>query len=201
MSSELAAPPPAAPAPPRRRRTYDELAAEVGETTQRGELWDGIYEIMSSPSFVHQLVTGRLFVALDAFTFAPGISARSVIAPFDMVLTPHLAPQPDVLFVRKDRRALIQGVLRGPADLVMEVISPDRRARDRVDKRDLYAQHGIPEYWLIDPDARTVEVLALREGEYRLAVRARPGESAASALLPGFAVDAAALFEGLDDQA
>ncbi len=199
MSSELAAPPPAAPAPPRRRWTYDELAAEVGETTQRAELWDGIHEVMSSPSFAHQQIAFRLCASLDSFVRARDLGAV-VIAPFDMVLTPHLAPQPDVLFVRKERRSLIKNVLRGPADLVMEVISPDRRARDRVDKRDLYAQHGIPEYWLIDPDARTVEVLALREGEYRLAVRARPGESAASVLLPGFAMDAAALFEGLEDE-
>ena len=54
----------------------------------------------------------------------------------------------------------------GPADIVIEVISPESRDRDRIDKYREYAEAGIPEYWLIDPELRTAEFYALRNGAY-----------------------------------
>jgi Uma2 family endonuclease len=84
------------------------------------------------------------------------------------------------------RLDIIQRVLRGPADLVAEVISLGGRTRDRIEKRDLYEQYGVQEYWIIDPEAQTVEVLFLEAGRYQLAQRRRPGETAESRLLPGF---------------
>jgi Uma2 family endonuclease len=90
------------------------------------------------------------------------------------------------------------GIIKEPimraADLVAEVISPGSRRRDRIDKRDLYEQHGVREYWLIDPEARTVEVLHLESGTYQLVGRWHPGEQARSRLLKGFGVAVAPLF-------
>ena len=81
---------------------------------------------------------------------------------------------------------IIAQAINGPVDLAAEVISLGGRNRDRIDKRDLYEQYGIKEYWLIDPEAQTVEVLHLENGRYQLFVRAIPGQVAASKLLPGF---------------
>jgi Uma2 family endonuclease len=82
----------------------------------------------------------------------------------------------------------------GPADLVAEVVSLGGRSRDRIEKRDLYEQHGVKEYWIIDPEPETVEVLALVNGRYELVQRSHPGETAASRLLPGFEISVADLF-------
>jgi Uma2 family endonuclease len=85
---------------------------------------------------------------------------------------------------------LIKGVLRGPADLVVEVLSPRSHQRDRIQKRDLYEQHGIKEYWILDREAGTVEVFFLMNGQYKLLGRWRATETAKSRLLKGFSIPA-----------
>lgn len=87
-------------------------------------------------------------------------------------------------------------MINGAVDLAVEVISLGNRERDRIKKRDLYEQYGIKEYWLIDPEAKTVEVLFLEHGRYDLHMRCKPGEIARSKLLPGFEVAVAPLFQG-----
>jgi Uma2 family endonuclease len=72
--------------------------------------------------------------------------------------------------------------------LVVEVISPGSHDRDRIRKRDLYEQHGVKEYWLVDRIAETIEVLFLIEGQYKLVGRWRSGQVARSKLLRGFTV-------------
>jgi len=111
---------------------------------------------------------------------------KTGIAPLDMVLTTRRATQPDVVFISNERLGIIQEQIMGAADLVAEVLSPGSRQRDRTDKRDLYEQHGVREYWLIDPEAQTVEVLYLESGTYQLIGRWHPGEIARSRLLKGF---------------
>lgn len=77
----------------------------------------------------------------------------------------------------------------GPVDLAAEVISLGGRNRDRVEKRDLYEQHGVKEYWLIDSEPETVEVLAMRDAAYAIDGRYHRGDVARSVLLPGFEMD------------
>jgi Uma2 family endonuclease len=105
--------------------------------------------------------------------------------------------QPDVVYVERgrirDRHAPVP-----KADLVMEVVSPGarHRKRDLVQKRAEYADAGIREYWIVDPQRGTITVLTLdrRLNKYRVHGEFRRGQKAASALLPGLAVDVAACF-------
>jgi Uma2 family endonuclease len=177
-----------------RRWTFAELAAELPESNQPTELWDGELVMSPAPSFFHQEIVCRFFKELDAWV-TEHHAGKVTFAPLDMVLAPRRSVQPDVMFISNERRGIIGDRVTGAADLVAEVISPESRRRDRFDKRDLYEQHGVKEYWLIDPEAQTVEVLFLDRGEYQLAGRWRPGEQAASKLLEGFVVPVARLFE------
>lgn len=182
-----------APAIEKRLWTYDELVAELPESNQPGELWDGDLIMAPMPSFYHQDIAFR-FARLLHDWVAERKLGKVIGVPIDMVLSPHRVPQPDVMFVFNDRLHIIERSLKGPADLVAEIISPGGRTRDRIEKRDLYEQYGVKEYWIIDPEAQTVEVLSLQEGQYALAVRAGRGGAAASRLIEGFGVDVDYLF-------
>ena len=180
---------------PPRRWSFDELHDSIEETTQPHELWDGELIMSPAPSFFHQLLVGRLYRAVAQWV-EPRKLGQVVMAPLDMVLTQHHVTQPDVLFIANERRAIIRDHVQGAADIVAEVMSPGSRRRDRIDKRDLYEQHGVREYWIVDPDAQTVEVFFLEGAQYALVGRWRPGESATSRLLPGMTVSVQWLFTG-----
>ncbi len=190
-----AAPAVSAPQPAAGRRyTYDEVLAEFPETNQPCELCDGELIFMASPSFYHQeIALGFYRLLFDWVT--PRKLGKAIASPIDMVLSPHQVRQPDVAFIARERLNIVGRVINGPVDLAVEVTSFDTggRQRDRFDKRDLYEQFGVKEYWMIDPDAKTVEVLFLQAGTYVLHGRFGPGASAPSRLLEGFAVSVDAL--------
>jgi Uma2 family endonuclease len=170
-----------------RHWTFDELAAELPESNLPTELWDGELIMSPAPTPSHQKILARLFKALDAWVEQHHLG-ETFLTPIDMVLTMHRATQPDIVFIANERLGIVKDRITGAADLVAEIISPGSRRRDRIDKRDLYEQHGVREYWIIDPEAKTVEVLHLEQGTYQLVGRWHPGERAQSRLLAGFEV-------------
>ncbi len=101
-------------------------------------------------------------------------------------LTQYQGPEPDVFFIRKSRLRLIgEKYIDGPPDLCVEVISKSSKKRDRGRKFVLYADHGVKEYWIIDPLRLTVEFYENQEGEW---VEIKPDERGRlhSLVLPGF---------------
>lgn len=143
-----------------------------------------------SPDVDHHDSSLGLLRSLDTWVRSHDLG-KVFMAPFDMVLAPRQVVQPDILFVSKARLNLIKGVLRGPADLAVEILSPGSHKRDRIHKRDLYEQHGIKEYWIVDREAGTVEVFFLTSGEYKLVGRWRRGEVAKSRIIKGFSIPVA----------
>ena len=176
-----------------RRWTFDELVAELPESNAPTELWDGELVMSPAPSFLHQQIVDRFHDLLKTCVRQHRLG-ETALAPIDMVLTSRRATQPDVVFISSDRLGIIKERIMGAADLVAEVLSPGSRRRDRIDKRDLYEQHGVREYWLIDPEAGTVEVLYLESGTYHLAGRWHAKERALSQILKGFEVPVSQLF-------
>jgi Uma2 family endonuclease len=103
--------------------------------------------------------------------------------------------QPDLVFVAAERLDIVtQRAIEGVPDLVVEVLSPSNWLDDRRTKFALYAEIGVREYWIVDPDERTVEVFSLQEGRYALRGRFGPDETLRSDLLPGFEVAVGDLF-------
>ena len=135
---------------------------------ERYELFDG--ELVRSPSSreIHQYILGRLFLRLGAFIYGRNLG-KVYCSPFDVVLSDTDVVQPDLLFVSNGRESIVTPEnIEGARDLVVEILSPATAARDRTLKLDLYARHGVQEYWIVDPDAKTI--MLLRRGESRFEV-------------------------------
>ena len=96
---------PARPKEPR-RWTFDALAAELPESNLPTELWDGELVMSPAPSFLHQTIVARFYKMLDAWVERQRLG-QTALAPLDMVLTPHRAVQPDVIFIANPRLDII----------------------------------------------------------------------------------------------
>jgi Uma2 family endonuclease len=125
----------------------------------RYEVIDGELYVTPAPTTFHQAVKGRLKHLLDDLVEAAGLGIV-LDAPTDVLLSKHDILQPDILVVlSENQRVLTEKYIDGAPDLVVEVLSPSTRRRDRVLKAKRYAEFGVRELWLVDPDARTIEVL------------------------------------------
>lgn len=168
------------PAPPG-RMTYEEFLAWADEDTLAE--WKEGEVIMTSPaSNLHQDIAGFLGSVLRIFaeTHQSGI-VRS--APFQMKLAQ--GREPDVIFVATEHlNRLQQTHLDGPADLVVEIISPESVGRDRGEKFTEYEAGGVPEFWLLDPQRRWAEFYQLEGERYRLVFAGQEG-AYPSKTLPG----------------
>lgn len=166
---------------------------KLPESSRVVELTDGEIVIMPPPSFRHQQISARLFTALQRFVAAE-LLGDVVYAPVAVRLWPGKIREPDILYYASEHRDRIGETVSGPPDLAVEVISPATRRTDRHDKFYEYAQAGIAEYWLVDPEAETTEVFALDDGVYTLLVKAGPGALAYSKILAGFQIASEVLF-------
>jgi Uma2 family endonuclease len=154
------------PAQPR-RMTYEEFLAWADEDTL-AEWVNGEVVITSPAGYRHQDIANFLVSVLRAFAEAHQLGSV-LSAPFQMKLE-RSGREPDLLFVAREHLdRLKETYLDGPADLVVEIVSPESLGRDRGEKFYEYEQAGIPEYWLIDPQREQAEFYQLDErGRYRL---------------------------------
>ncbi|MBK8978223.1 MAG: Uma2 family endonuclease [Planctomycetes bacterium] len=132
----------------------------------RHEILDGEHVVAPSPGTAHQRTLARLLRALQCYVEDRGLG-EVFVAPYDVVLGPHDIVQPDLLVVvpaHADR--IHDDGVHGAPDLVIEILSPGTRATDLGRKRERYAECGVPEYWIVDPSARTIRQLAHVGGTY-----------------------------------
>ena len=171
-----------APTEPR-KMTYKEFLAWADEDTL-AEWVDGEVRMYSPASRRHQDIGGFLYEVLRAYV-RPRRLGEVIQAPFQMKL--EHGREPDVLFVRREHlERLKETYLDGPADLVVEVVSPESVGRDRGEKFYEYEQAGIPEYWLMDPQTKRVEFYQVTaDGSYQLVPPDAEGIYR-SAVLPDF---------------
>jgi Uma2 family endonuclease len=161
-------------------------------TSRLIEFTDGFIEELPMPTRTHQLILKLLLRLFEqAVEPAGGIV---LFAPMRVRLAPFRFREPDLLLLLDADDPRNQDRYWRGADLVLEIVSPDKPERDLVEKREEYAAAGIPEYWIVNPLNRTITVLTLDGDIYREHGVFAPGEQATSVLLAGFAVDVRAAF-------
>ena len=150
------------------RMTYEQFLQREGDEV-RAEWVEGEVVMMAPVSDEHDDVAGLLYSLLRAYVEARGLGVVKH-DPFQMKTGPKLPGRaPDVLFLAKKHLARKKRThVEGPADVVVEVISPATRAVDRGDKFYEYESGGVKEYWLIDPERKQAEFYVLgRDGIYK----------------------------------
>ncbi|MFB6286694.1 MAG: Uma2 family endonuclease [Candidatus Bipolaricaulia bacterium] len=148
---------------PHIKYTVEDYLNVAESETERYELLEGELVMVPAPNWFHQSIAAALFKHLDDYVESHDLGVVR-FAPLDVELSNHDVAQPDLIFLSHDNLDLVQeGRVRGAPDLVVEIFSPSTEQRDRTTKRTLYARHGVGEYWLVDPEAETIEVLSLGE--------------------------------------
>lgn len=183
--------------PPQGSWSEAEYLDLTDETNRLIEFTDGVLEFLPMPTLSHQLLLVWLFEAIRDHTRVTG-QGLALPSGTRIRMPDGKFREPDVVFVKKDSPKIGERFFSG-ADLVTEVVSGSDgdRHRDLVEKVALYAAAGIAEYWIVDPQESKVTVLTLPEGAKEYAVHGvfKPGETAHSKLLGGFAIDVKACFD------
>jgi Uma2 family endonuclease len=180
-----------------KRLTYDDLESIPQEREgDRHEIIDGELVVTPAPIPGHQDTSANIFVPMHSHVVERRLG-KVYFAPIDIRFTPDNVLIPDIVFVAQDRLHIIGlKAIDGPPDLVVEILSPGTRRRDPSVKRELYARFGVREYWIVDPRARTVEVLQLVGNGYRRVPHTTDG-SIQSRVLPDLRLTLEMVFEDI----
>ena len=173
----------------RREKFYEDITPE-----QKAEFINGEVVFHSPATVKHLEVRERLSRLLGSYVDQNSLGR--VMGEKALCVFPRNDYEPDVCFFGGEKAASLQPNQRKlpPPDFIAEVLSESTEERDRGDKFEDYAAHGVREYWIIDPAAEVIEQYCAQEGAYRLAMKSASGE-VRSVVLPGFCVPVRALFD------
>jgi len=149
-----------------KRYTYADYVS--WDTEDRYELIDGVAYLMSTPLVIHQRILRKLLVRFDIFL--EGKKCEVFCAPFGVRLfgrgdDDDTVVQPDILVICNQSKMDEKGG-NGAPDLIIEILSPSNPRHDKVRKFNKYLQAGVREYWIVDPESKTVSVHILENGKY-----------------------------------
>jgi Uma2 family endonuclease len=179
------------------KMTYQDLL-DLPEDGKRREIIGGELFVAASPSVKHQRLLSRLYRACFTTLELTGWG-EVFFSPLDVVFSETNVVEPDIIIIRADRReALTSTHVMIVPDIVFEVISPFSRRHDEVTKLSMYAEYGVPEFWLVDSITHTLRGLTLRNGAYENIVPEADGRIR-SVVAPDLALDPAELFANLND--
>lgn len=174
--------------------TYEDYL-NLPDDGRRYEIIDGTLYVTEPRSVRHQLVLGEILGEIHQFLRTHKLG-HMLIAPFEIHLSERTRPvQPDLFYIKLERCPKSNvPFFEGAPDLIVEILSPDTAKVDRFIKPKAYAEAGVTEYWIANPNARTVEVFSLSEGEYVSLGEFKDDEVIRSVVLEGLAIVTSTLF-------
>jgi Uma2 family endonuclease len=159
------------------------------------EIIDGVLHMAPPPSVNHQRSSGGLFARMRLYAEDKNLG-EVLEAPCGVRLPNQSVPvEPDIFFVKKERMGIIGSQrIEGVPDLIVEILSPSNASYDRETKFKLYQEAGVPEYWLVDYEAKTIEIFNLFSDIYTLTGKYSGSDTAASMQLTSFEVVVGTIF-------
>jgi Uma2 family endonuclease len=169
----------------RRKASIEEFWA-LPESVLPTEYINGEIIMAPTPTVTHQTVLLNIFRSVDEFVRLNSLGIV-LLSPLDVVLPTGQVVQPDLFFLTPEQweRARSAKRVNDAPSFVVEILSPGSVKHDAITKRNLYEQNGVREYWIVDPEARTIARLVLRDEHYALLEMAE-NELIRSDVLTGF---------------
>ncbi|MCM3869879.1 MAG: Uma2 family endonuclease [Pyrinomonadaceae bacterium] len=162
----------------------------------RYEVIEGELFVSCAPGLTHQRISGNIAFVIRSYLEDHPIGL--VFATPGLILTELSGVIPDIVFFRHEQsEKIVSGErLTGAPDIVVEILSPgaENIRRDRIAKRQLYARHGVAEYWMVDSEKSVLEVYRLQSGSLELVATWQNEDEVSSPFLPGFTCVASKIF-------
>jgi Uma2 family endonuclease len=167
-----------------RKFTYQDYLELPEEPGYRFEVLEGVLVKDPSPNVAHQRVSRRLQRILEDYFWQVDPEGETFNAPLDVTFHEHTVVQPDLFYVSGKKKQIIQDACINAAPaLVVEVLSPSTRRKDRLQKMQIYQKARVSHYWLVSPEEKTLECFQLIENVYALVAS---GMDADEVRPPGF---------------
>jgi len=161
----------------KRKFTYQDYLQFLEEPGFHYEILDGTVVKEPSPDYRHQRVSRRLHRILEDYFAEKDPMGEVFYAPLDVTLSEYTVVQPDIFYISSRQQSLYKYPrIDGAPELVIEIVSLTSHSRDRVKKLEVYREAKVQHYWLVDPQARTIEAYRYSDGTYVWAAGAE-GES------------------------
>ncbi|MCA1849678.1 MAG: Uma2 family endonuclease [Acidobacteria bacterium] len=176
----------------RYKATIEEFWA-LPESVLPVEYINGEIIMAPTPIVAHQALLRNVAFAVHEFVLRTGMGSI-FFSPLDVILPTGDVVQPDVFFLTNEESERVRSAKRvhGAPSFVVEILSPGSVKHDAITKRDLYERNGVREYWIVDPETRTVAQMVLRDNHYGLTEFAE-SDTVRSAVLAGFEMSVSAV--------
>lgn len=153
----------------KKRYTYQDYLKLPDEPGYRFEILDGVLIKEPSPNVMHQRVSRRLQRILEDYIWQVDPEGEVFDAPLDVTFQDITVVQPDLFYVSKKQKLIVKDArVDGPPTLVVEIISPSTRRKDRLNKLQIYQRAQVQHYWLVNPEEKTLECFSLQNDVYAL---------------------------------
>lgn len=165
------------------------------DDNNRYEIFHGELCMVPAPSTNHQDASRNLEFLIWEFVKEKRLG-KVFDAPIDVVFDDDEVFQPDIVFIKSERKNIIgENAIHGIPDLIVEIVSPSSPFYDMVEKKKIYEKYGVKEYWLVFPDEKGIEVLTLEKGKYLEFCKTKKVGIVKSKLLEGLEINSKDVFE------
>jgi Uma2 family endonuclease len=157
------------------------------------QLIDGEIIMSPSPNFAHQRLVIKISIMLENYVSLNNLGVVN-ISPIDVFLKEDEVYQPGIIFISKGRENIIGENVKGAPDLIVEVLSPSNAYYDLTHKKNVYEETGVKEFWVVDPDGKSIEIYENVKSTFILFSKAKSKGAANSKIFPGLKIELEKLF-------